>query len=44
MVEVEAAAMREYDSGDSSSEELVAAMVVVTVVGAWWLKQRSQWQ
>ena len=49
MVEAEAAAMREYDSGISNSKELLAIVLVVTVVGvmvaaAWWLKWRSQWQ
>ena len=48
MVEAEAAAMREYDSGISNSKELLAIVLVVTVVGvmvaaAWWLKWRSQW-
>ena len=46
MVEAEAVAMREYDSGDSSSEKLLAAVLVVGVMvaAAWWLKWRSQWQ
>ena len=48
MVEAEAAVLREYDSGISNSKELLAIVLVVTVVGvmvaaAWWLKWRSQW-
>ena len=49
MVEAEAAAMREYDSGisNTNSKELLAIVLVVTVVGvmvaaAWWLKWKSQ--
>ena len=33
MVEAEAAVMREYDSGISNSKELLAIVLVVTVVG-----------
>ena len=45
MVEAEAAAMREYDSGISNSKELLVVTVVgVMVAAAWWLKWRSQWQ